>query len=129
MIDYQKWRKTLQDVQARVNTDCSYATDELMHGVADFWDVMGLKQVGDCEDYALEKRCRLRRLGIDWQDLRLATCWTETGAYHAVLVAVTDFGDLVLDNRYWSVTLWSACNYTWHLMQDATGAWREVVKQ
>lgn len=83
--------------------------------------------VEDCEDYALEKRCRLRRLGIDWQDLHLATCWTETGEYHAVLVAVTNFWDLVLDNRYWAVTRKKACPYTWHLMQDETGTWREAV--
>ena len=129
MIDYQKWRKTLQDVQARVNADCSYITDQEQYRRADFWNVMGEKKIGDCEDYALEKRFRLIHLGLDWRDLRLALCWTETGGYHAALVAVTDAGDMVLDNRYWSVTRWSACPYTWHLMQDETGAWRKLVKK
>lgn len=55
---------------------------------------------GDCEDYALTKRALLIAAGYPAHALRLAV--VDGGnkyRRHAVLVVVTDAGDLVLDNE------------------------------
>lgn len=51
---------------------------------------------GDCEDYALTKRERLRKLGVPLGALRIAVA-TYRGEGHAVLVVKTDSGDFILD--------------------------------
>ena len=54
----------------------------------------------DCDSYMTEKLVRLYRLGWPIERLRLATCYAETGEYHAVLVvAPQSGGERVLDNR------------------------------
>lgn len=58
----------------------------------------GARVEGDCEDYALEKRARLRALGWRSEALSLAVAALPRGGAHAVLIAQTDRGDIVLDN-------------------------------
>lgn len=62
---------------------------------------------GDCEDYALAKLNRLRRLGWPLEALRLATCYTDTGEHHAVLDVTTYAGETrILSNGLpWPLTL------------------------
>lgn len=54
---------------------------------------------GDCDSYAVGKLRRLVEAGWPVERLRLATCFVENGGYHAVLIASTDDGDWMLDNR------------------------------
>ena len=56
------------------------------------------KGVGDCEDYVLEKRRELNRLGMSLADLLITVVRKPDGEGHAVLTVRTDKGDYVLDN-------------------------------
>lgn len=55
-------------------------------------------RVGDCKDYAMNKRAQLIARGVPAGALRLAIGFTARGEGHAVLVVRTDQGDFVLDN-------------------------------
>lgn len=55
-------------------------------------------RVGDCKDYAMNKRAQLLARGFPAGALRLAVGFTSRGEGHAVLVVRTNEGDLVLDN-------------------------------
>ena len=68
---------------------------------------------GDCEDMALLKRSLLIKKGWPRDALLMATARDQQGAGHAVLVAVTDKGDFVLDNRNWAIVSWRNAPYTW----------------
>ena len=55
-------------------------------------------RVGDCKDYAMNKRAQLIARGVPAGALRLAIGFTARGEGHAVLVVRTTAGDYVLDN-------------------------------
>ncbi len=91
-------------------------------GVAERWDLPleeGLTG-GDCEDYVLEKRRALVAAGVPWQNLSIAIAKTSWGEAHAVLLVLTDRGELVLDNLSSWVTPWQDENYHW-LERQAPG--------
>lgn len=73
---------------------------------------------GDCEDYALTKRKHLISLGWPSGSLRMAVARTRSGEGHAVLVAKTSAGDLVLDNRSSEIKPWKKTDLTWIMMQS-----------
>lgn len=73
---------------------------------------------GDCEDLALEKRRLLIRRGFPSEALLLATARETDGTLHAVLVAVTDEGEFVLDNRNWVIVPWNEAPYAWKVRQS-----------
>jgi len=119
----ERWQELVK-VQSEVNADVRYKTDIELYGKPEFWEIADGE--GDCEDYSLKKRERL--LGLGWSkltDLALATCWTETNEYHAVLVVHTDKGDYVLDNRYAIVKNWKELPYRWDKIQDGK-VWRRI---
>ena len=118
----ERWQELVK-VQSEVNADVRYKTDIELYGKFEFWEIADGE--GDCEDSALVKREKL--LGLEWDkdDLALATCWTETNAYHAVLVVHTDKGDYVLDNRYPRVMAWKVLPYKWDKIQDGK-KWRSI---
>lgn len=130
MMSKARWEQ-LRRVQREVNADTQYRTDLELYGKREFWAVA--EGEGDCEDYALAKRRRLLKLGWPADTLRIATCWAEgargpgTGGYHAVLVAVTDRGDFVLDNRRHWVVPWEELPYHWDKIQVAGERdWRRI---
>lgn len=111
-----------------------YRTDADRYGRAEWWaeiDAAG----GDCEDFALAKRARLRALGWPAERLNLATCWLPSGEYHAVLLASdADGQDWVLCNtrpaperwqsyqcRWWSRTVGGSLR-DWRLVHGHQGA-------
>ncbi len=112
-------------INREINNQIAYKPDADQYGVSDYW-IIPESGRGDCEDYALLKRKRLMEAGFNPGDLRMATCWTETGGYHAVLVVVSEDGSWwVLDNRYPDAMPWSRMeHYKWHKMQDRNGVWR-----
>ena len=75
---------------------------------------------GDCEDYALTKRRALIRAGFPASALSLAVGRTRFGEGHAVLVARTTAGDLVLDNRTDAIRPWHRTDLS--IVQIASGA-------
>src|SRR5262249_20204811 len=92
-----------------------YVTAELRHELAQvnvkvngsivpFSDYSAVREwrdhtnIGDCKDYALTKRSQLTDRGYPASALVLATAWLPNGEHHAVLVVLTNQGDLVLDN-------------------------------
>jgi predicted transglutaminase-like cysteine proteinase len=74
---------------------------------------------GDCDSYATAKYERLAAIGWPREWLRLATCYVETGEYHAVLLADLDGRTWVLDNRHPWPTEFSLLPYRWHKLQIA----------
>jgi len=101
----------LYDVQVAVNAGTTYRTDPDLYGRPEYWTAA--EGAGDCEDYALAKLRRLMALGWPRADLRIATCWDETGGYHAVLTVDTDHGCYVLDNRQPGLVPWAQLPYRW----------------
>ncbi|MBO9136963.1 transglutaminase-like cysteine peptidase [Rhizobium sp. B230/85] len=73
---------------------------------------------GDCEDYALTKQKHLLALGWPSRALRIAVARTPYGEGHAVLVAKTSKGDLVLDNRTDKIKDWRSTDLQWVMMQS-----------
>ncbi|NKQ94714.1 transglutaminase-like cysteine peptidase, partial len=78
---------------------------------------------GDCEDYALRKRQLLVAASMPRSALRVAVVINELGEGHAVLLALTSGGDLVLDNRTPDVVRWDRVGYTFVKREsdDGTG--------
>lgn len=105
----------LDQTNRRINGAIKPETDMQSHGVPDHWDLPFEEgeNVGDCEDYALEKQKTLANEGFPAAQLSLAVVRTRWGEEHAVLIATTDGGDLVLDNLSPWVTPWNQTNYQW----------------
>jgi predicted transglutaminase-like cysteine proteinase len=91
----------------------------------DVWQAAPMRGAGDCEDIALAKRAALLAAGVPLPDLRLAICRTELGALHAVLIARTPVGELVLDNRHELPMPRQALGYQWIAIEE-TGKWFTV---
>jgi predicted transglutaminase-like cysteine proteinase len=109
-------------INAQVNDDTRYRADASLYGKPEFWEVADGE--GDCEDYALAKRKLLTEQGYGGA-CRLATCWTESDEYHAVLIVTTDQGDYVLDNRYQFPMMRQDLDYRWHKIQEGK-AWHVI---
>jgi predicted transglutaminase-like cysteine proteinase len=84
---------------------------------SDVWSVDVTE--GDCEDYALTKRGHLIALGWSSRALRIAVARTSSGEGHAVLIAKTSDGDLVLDNRTGRIKDWRSTDLHWVMFQSA----------
>lgn len=82
----------LRSVNAKVNAKIKPKRD-----VGNEWSLWPTS--GDCEDYAVTKRHELIKAGIPAGSLRIAIGTTASGEGHAVLLADTYVGTLVLDNR------------------------------
>jgi len=81
----------LKSVNAAVNSAITPDTNDPF----DVWQINVTR--GDCEEYALAKRDRLRRLGVDASALRIVYA-LRNGGGHAILAVMTDQGAMVLDN-------------------------------
>jgi predicted transglutaminase-like cysteine proteinase len=112
----------LRRVNAYVNAAIIPARDEQVYGVRDWWTAplsSGGTPYGDCKDYALEKRRELIALGAPASALSIALVRTRRGELHAVLVATTRRGDVVLDNLTSRIRAWDATDYRWQARQSA----------
>lgn len=105
-------RRLLEAVQNDVNASIKPRVDP-----THTWDYP-TDGTGDCNKYALTKRRDLIAIGWPRNALLLATATTERGEGHLVLVARTDRGDIVLDNRVEQVVDWSALPYHWNSVQS-----------
>lgn len=84
------------------------------------------RRTGDCEDYVLEKRRALIAHGVPAKALSIAVVRTLRGETHAVLVAATEAGELVLDNRSTRIVAWNETGYRWVKRQSPTDPARWV---
>jgi predicted transglutaminase-like cysteine proteinase len=120
------WR-ALSDVTVAVNAAVKPMSDLEIYGKDEVWAYPD-KGVGDCEDYVLEKRRRLAKLGISLSDLLITVVRKPDGEGHAVLTVRTDKGDYVLDNLSDKVRPWSQTGYRFLKRQavDNTGRWVSI---
>lgn len=91
MISTDEWKDTLIAINTQVNRDTRYVLDTYLH---DHWKAAD--GVGDCEDYAIEKRRKLIAAGVPASSMRYAFVENK-GEPHIVLIVRTDDGDRVLD--------------------------------
>lgn len=76
-------------------------------------------RLGNCNDYAVQKRDALIKMGYPMGALSLAVVLTPFGEGHLVLTVRTDRGDFVLDNRRSTITAWNRTGYRWVKRQSA----------
>ncbi|MET0747347.1 MAG: transglutaminase-like cysteine peptidase [Rhizobium sp.] len=106
-------RAELARVNASVNRSIRPVNDP---SGTDVWSVDVTQ--GDCEDFALTKRKQLLALGWSSRALRIAVARTSSGEGHAVLIAKTSEGDLVLDNRTGRIKDWRSTDLHWVMFQS-----------
>lgn len=113
----------LVDVNTSVNTMVAPRTDMEMWGREEFWSYPD--GAGDCEDYVLEKRRALMKLGIPAGDLLITVVRQPNGEGHAVLTVRTSQGDYILDNLESRIVTWDQTEYTYLKRQSDrnSGAW------
>ena len=111
-------RRLLARVNRNVNDAVAPISDMANYGVEERWTYPDNGR-GDCEDYVLLKRKLLIEAGVPRQALLVTVVREANGDGHAVLTAVTDRGDLVLDNKRDDVRLWSASGYDFIKRQSA----------
>jgi predicted transglutaminase-like cysteine proteinase len=121
----QAWQ-ALVSVNAKVNATIKPLTDEDHWGVADVWS-LPTDGYGDCEDYQLLKRKLLVDAGLPRRALLMTVVIDEKGEGHAVLMARTDRGDLILDNKASSVLPWHQTGYIYVKREGQDGlAWTSL---
>lgn len=111
------------DINNAVNASVTPRTDMEIWGKEEVWSYP--TNVGDCEDYALEKRRRLMALGVPAGDLLITVVRQPNGDGHAVLTVRTSRGDFILDNLEARVRPWWETPYTYLKRQSErnSGAW------
>lgn len=104
----ERWQQ-LQEVNSTVNRRIAPTSDLELYGVVEHW-VLPI-DAGDCEDYVLLKKRQLQGLGFAADSLLITVVLDEQGGGHAVLLARTESGDLVLDNRRDEIRRWTETGY------------------
>ena len=92
-----------------INKQIAPVTDLEFYDTEEFWTLP--TDYGDCEDYVLLKRQALIRQGWPSGALLVTVVFDEVGDGHAVLIARTDRGDFVLDNKLGAIRIWSDTPY------------------
>ncbi|MHA6297885.1 transglutaminase-like cysteine peptidase [Devosia sp. CAU 1758] len=120
------WQQ-LVSVNAYYNQNVVPVTDQDLYQVAEFWTYPN--GYGDCEDFALAKRRDLINSGWHPSTLMIAVVKEANGNGHAVLLARTDRGDLVLDNQDGAIHLWSDTPYKFIKRQSQAnaGQWVDMI--
>jgi predicted transglutaminase-like cysteine proteinase len=107
----------LDDVNRAVNRAIEPVTDRDQFGVEELWTMPSTGK-GDCEEYVLLKRKRLREMRWASSTLLITVVRDENDEGHAVLTVRTDAGDFILDNRHDDIRLWSEVPYTFVMRQS-----------
>ena len=113
----------LLSVQREVNAEIEFLPDWENSGQEELW-CFPENGLGDCEDFALEKRRRLVAAGVPSAALTLAIAFHEVRFFpHAVLLVETTTGTWVLDNLYDDVLCWDAVPYLYTRREQPDGLW------
>ena len=102
------WRDLLE-VNTLVNRIIIPVTDLELYRREEIWTLP--QTSGDCEDFVLLKRKLLIERGWPSGALLISVVFDEIGDGHAVLLARTDRGDLILDNKTDAIRLWHDTAY------------------
>lgn len=115
------------NVNNTVNVSLEPRTDMEMWGVEEVWSYPD-RGMGDCEDYALEKRRELMALGFPPSALLMTVVRQPNGDGHAVLTIRTSKGDFILDNLEGKVLPWFETDYTFLKRQSEfnSGTWVQI---
>lgn len=110
---------TLTKINDKVNREILRRSDIQVYGVIDRWatPLAAGGNLGDCEDYVLEKRRALIAAGLPESALSIAVANTSWGESHAVLLVATDQGDYVLDSLTPWILPWRKASLTWRERQ------------
>lgn len=117
---------TVARVNAQVNATYKPMTDFEMWGKEEVWSFP--VKAADCEDFVLEKRRRLIRMGLPAGNLLITVLRQSNGEGHAVLTLRTTGGDYILDNLDNRIRLWTNTNYTYLKRQSErdSGVWLSI---
>jgi len=107
-----------------INKQIAPVTDLEIYHIEEYWTLPTDR--GDCEDYVLLKRQALIRQGWPSGALLVTVVFDEVGDGHAVLIARTDRGDFVLDNKVDAIKLWSQTPYRYVKRQSISNPDRWV---
>lgn len=107
-LTVDSWRD-LNEINSVVNKAVTPVTDLDFYRVEEFWTLPASH--GDCEDYVLLKRKWLVERGWPTGSLLVTVVFDEVGEGHAVLLARTDRGDFVLDNKTDAIRAWHETAY------------------
>ncbi len=116
------WRLLTETTRA-VNSAVEPMNDIDIYGKDEVWAYPDGR--GDCEDYVLEKRRRLKERGLSIANLLITVVKKPDGEGHAILTVRTDAGDFILDNLNDAVRDWEETGYRFLKRQasDNTGHW------
>jgi predicted transglutaminase-like cysteine proteinase len=123
LLNEARWRELI-DVNRTVNRAVSPVTDLQFYHRDEVWTLP--TAYGDCEDYVLLKRSELIRRGWPTGSLLVTVVFDEVGEGHAVLLAVTSRGELVLDNKTDAIRPWHETAYRYVKRQSETDPRRWV---
>ncbi|MBP0437495.1 transglutaminase-like cysteine peptidase [Tianweitania sediminis] len=114
-------------VNLTVNRSIKPMSDSRVYGQQEHW-AYPTSKVGDCEDFALEKRRILMGRGVSAANLLMTVVRKPDGEGHAVLTIRTDGGDFVLDNLDNQVLPWRETGYRFLKRQaeDHSGRWVSI---
>jgi len=120
---------TLVKINTSVNKEVQPQTDMEIYGKDEVWAYP--QGVGDCEDYVLEKRRRLRALDIPASNLLITVVRRFNGEGHAVLTVRTNVGDFILDNLTDKINRWDEVKYRFLKRVDTnhSGRWITIVDE
>lgn len=120
----QRLKTTLESINRSVNRSIKPFRDIDLYGTEEHWTYP--QEAGDCEDYALLKRQRLKMAGWPESALLLTVAYDEHGEAHTILLIVTDQAELVLDNKTDAVLPWQITSYRWLMRQSGDDPMRWV---
>ncbi len=119
-------RALITSVNNDVNRKTTWIEDSVTDGRQEHFDFVKNGK-GDCEDMAITKRATLHKAGLPLHDLRIAIGRNARGELHAVLLVVTDKGDLVLDSPDSRIRDWRDARMTWLKRQDGSAmGWQTI---
>lgn len=113
----------LRETNERVNGSVKFVPDMENSGVEEVWD-FPRQGMGDCEDFALEKRRQLAGAGLPSASMTCAIAFHQVRLFpHAVLMVETTAGTFVLDNLHDDVLCWDALPYFYTRRERPDGQW------
>lgn len=110
----------VKTINSEVNRAIRPMADYQTVGTDERWDRPGRGKylVGDCEDFAIEKRMRLIEAGFAPNKLFYSVAYVKGYGMHIVLIARLQSGDMVLDNISPHVLPWTKVKYSWLRVQS-----------
>jgi predicted transglutaminase-like cysteine proteinase len=118
VLSQRAWND-LARINAEVNASIRPKTDLEHYGTLEKWTYPS-DGYGDCEDYVLLKRRMLMEAGWPREALLITVVYRDSFEAHAVLLAKTDRGEFILDNRTPAILLRTETGYRFLKRQSQT---------